>query len=97
VSYGVSSSSISNGWPGPQPVSKSKTAAAKINKIVVLKTFLPKNIRHFLLRRHGFSLIIVGYQKDMAKSRKEYPIGLSPLIKTTGRAGGMRKAPKRGH
>ncbi len=47
--YGVNSPSISNGWPGPQPVTKNRIAATKIKKIVVLTTFFPRNIRHFLL------------------------------------------------
>jgi hypothetical protein len=47
--YGVNSPSISNGWPGPQPLMNSRIAAAQISKIVVLTTFLPVNIGHFLL------------------------------------------------
>jgi hypothetical protein len=50
VDYGASSPSISNGWPGPQPVTKNRIATAKISRIVVLAMlFLRRSIRRFLL------------------------------------------------
>ena len=47
--YGVDSPSISNGSPGPQPPTKSRTATTKTTNNVVLITSLPISIGHFLL------------------------------------------------